>query len=892
MPKTQSTKNKNSRQSEAAVHRQEKSVKRSGNPSPNRNTRIKDIVMLVVFAVCILAIIALFTETIPWMKDGMYFLFGILMYAVPFIVPVLFIIFMYHKKSPAFLRRVIAGLLILFAVSGIFSFAMKPEDGGLVGRANYALFHGWLGRPGSFVINGLIIAVSIVLVLDFSVFQYVKDATSRTKEKQDLIMARRERRQLEREKDEIEDRENTVSEIEAERKKAEAYRKYIDEKQEQERRKRERFSNHYYGIGDTKIVDDGPAKKTVFMRSDEDEPEEETRFFDTSKGGTPDKPEEVPFVEGKDTKPREEGVIPKISFGEQFFKNDEDPDAFSADEQGDQYTKMVITKNGKVVPEEQAPAAAPRPAASLQGVFTAPANETEQNTDGTPHQMTINEVVEKNAKEYQFPPLKLLKRSTPSGSSRSDIQRELNENALKLKETFENFGIGITVTSISSGPSVTRYEIQQDIGVKVSKIVNLKDEIEQSLAASYIRIEAPIPGKSAIGIEIPNRTKTGVCLRDLLESDDYKESKSKLSYGLGRGIDGKAIISDIAKMPHLLVAGTTGSGKSVCLNTMIISVLYHAKPTEVKMIMIDPKMVEFAQYNGIPHLLLPVVTDPKKASMALGWAAAEMEKRYEAFAKYGVRSIDVYNQYIEMEQPEEAGVPVRPMPLILIFVDEFSDLMMAASKEVEANVVRLAQKARAAGIHLVLATQSPRATVLTGLIKANIPSRIALSVASELESRIIMDNPGAETLLGHGDMLYLPIGANKPVRVQGAYVSDDEIRDVVNWIKKAGPVKGGGINESVDLSKSPAEMQQGSGNGQGGPSNGRDELFNDVGRFVIEKQKASIGALQRQFSIGFNRAARIMDQLADAGVVGEEEGTKPRKILMNAVEFDELLKNG
>ena len=879
MPKTRSTKNKSSRQTEAAEHTRETSGKRASD----KNSRIKDIVMLVIIAVCILAIIALFTETITWMKDGMYFLFGILMYAVPFIIPVLFLIFFYHKKGPAFLRRVIAGLMIWFALSGIFSFAMKPEDGGLLGRANYAMFQGWLGKAGSFVINGLIIAVSIVLVIDFSVFQYLKEATARSKEKKALIDARRERRQLEREKDEIEDRENTATEIEAERKKAEAYRKYIDEKQEQERKKRERFTNHYYGIGDTKIVDDGPAKKTVFMNPEEEE--EETRFFDTSKS---ERPEEVPFIEGKGA-PSEEEVVPKISFGEQFFKNDDTE--FPADADEEQYTKMVITKTGKVVPFENADRDVTKPSFRNENPQSEQAKEPEQNTDGTPHQMTINEVVEKTAKEYQFPPMKLLKRGVQSSASRADVQRELNENALKLKETFENFGIGINVTSISSGPSVTRYEIQQDIGVKVSKIVNLKDEIQQSLAASDIRIEAPIPGKSAIGIEIPNRTKTGVFLRDLLETDEFRESKSKIVYGLGRGLDGKVIISDLTKMPQLLVAGTTGSGKSVCLNTMIISILYHAKPTEVKMIMIDPKMVEFAQYNGIPHLLLPVVTDPKKASMALGWAASEMEKRYEAFAKYGVRSVDVFTPYIAMEQPEEGGVPVRPMPLIVIFVDEFADLMMAASKEVEANVVRLAQKARAAGIHLVLATQSPRATVLTGLIKANIPSRIALSVANELESRIIMDNPGAETLQGHGDMLYVPLGSNKPIRVQGAYVSDEEIRDVVNYVKKAGPVKGGGINESVDLSKPAADTQQGAAGAQGNASNGRDELFREVGRFVIEKQKASIGALQRQFSIGFNRAARIMDQLADAGVVGEEEGTKPRKILMNAVEFDELLKS-
>ncbi|MBR5739412.1 MAG: DNA translocase FtsK [Lachnospiraceae bacterium] len=899
--------NRNNNSSSARKSSSGKGELRSGSKKKSaakQTSRVKDIVMLVVIAVCILSMIAIFSPAIPWLKDGLFFLFGLLMYVAPILIVALFLILFYHDKGASFVRRLIAVILFLFALSGIFSFAVDVPSGGLLGRGNHALFHSWLGAAGSYVINGLLIAISIALFIDFSIFGYLKDRTKQSEEKRELREARRERRALEREAEEKELRHQTQQEIDAERKKALAYQKYIDEREEQERKNRERFTTHYYGIGDTKIVDVGPAEKTVFRKSDDDPvrsaSERFKKILEPDTLDNEDDEQDLPFEENKGVlKPAaEEDDLPKIHFGEQYFRKSEPEESGVSDEEPDSYTKVVITKNGKVIPvetegdvlskKEVIQGGAVREPDAKTAAAAVPKQTVKEPVKETPsgEQMTIKQVLEETAKEYQFPPLRLLHHGVSSSASKSDLQRELNDNASKLKQTFETFGVGITVTNISCGPSVTRYEIQPDLGVKVSKVLSLQDDIKLSLAAADIRIEAPIPGKAAIGIEIPNKHKTGVVLRDLLESDEYKDSKSKLSYGLGRDVDGHTIISDLTKMPHLLVAGTTGSGKSVCLNTMIMSILYHAKPTEVKMIMIDPKMVEFAQYNGIPHLLLPVVTDPKKASMALSWAVAEMEKRYELFAKYGVRNIEGFNQYIEMEQPEdESGIQVRPMPLIVVFVDEFADMMMVAAKEVEESVCRLAQKARAAGIHLVLATQSPRADVLTGLIKANIPSRIALSVSSGLESRIIIDMNGAETLLGHGDMLYLPIGASKPIRVQGAYISEQEIKDVVTYITKAGPVKGGGINESVDLTRSPQEAAQ----AEKGPANGKDELFETVGRFVIEKQKASIGNLQRQFSIGFNRAARIMDQLADEGVVGEEEGTKPRRILMNMVEFEELL---
>ncbi|MBQ6550306.1 MAG: DNA translocase FtsK [Lachnospiraceae bacterium] len=485
-------------------------------------------------------------------------------------------------------------------------------------------------------------------------------------------------------------------------------------------------------------------------------------------------------------------------------------------------------------------------------------------------------------KEYEFPPYRLLKRGSGAGISKSELEKELKDTAEKLQRTLATFGVGVTITNISCGPTVTRYEILPEMGVKVSKIVSLTDDIKLNLAAEDIRMEAPIPGKAAIGIEIPNKVKQSVVLRDLMESDAFKESRSKLAFAAGRDLEGNVIIADIARMPHVLVAGATGSGKSVCINTMIMSIIYHAKPTEVKMIMVDPKVVELSVYNGIPHLLLPVVTDPKKAASALNWAVAEMEKRYLSFAEYGVRGIEGYNEYVDREAPvDEIGQPVRRMPQILIIVDELADLMMVAPGDVENAICRLAQKARAAGIHLVLATQRPSVDVITGLIKANIPSRIAFAVSSGVDSRTILDMNGAEKLLGRGDMLYSPSGSSKPTRVQGAFVSDDEVKAVVDYVSNQGTVKGGG-EQKIDLS-------QQSGGAEGSGASDLDEYFAQAGRLVIEKEKASIGMLQRAFRLGFNRAARIMDQLADAGVVGEEEGTKPRRILMNAAQFEQYL---
>lgn len=491
------------------------------------------------------------------------------------------------------------------------------------------------------------------------------------------------------------------------------------------------------------------------------------------------------------------------------------------------------------------------------------------------------------SRPYVFPPINLLKQIRGKAGNSS---RQLQETALHLQQILRDFGVGVTVTDVSCGPAVTRYELQPDQGVKVSRIVALSDDIKLNLAVADIRIEAPIPGKAAVGIEVPNTENATVSFRELITSEDFKDHKSNIAFAVGKDIGGKIMVADIAKMPHLLIAGATGSGKSVCINTLIMSILYKADPSDVKLIMVDPKVVELSVYNGIPHLLIPVVTDPKKAAAALNWAVAEMTDRYKKFAEYGVRNLQGYNEKIkEIEHIQDDTKPQK-MPQIVIIVDELADLMMVASSEVEDAICRLAQLARAAGIHLIIATQRPSVNVITGLIKANMPSRIAFAVSSGVDSRTIIDMNGAEKLLGKGDMLFYPSGLPKPVRVQGAFVSDEEVSAVVNFLSKNNgqAVYSDAIEEHISHSAQPAAAEMAAAGAGGG--DGRDVLFAEAGRFIIEKDKASIGMLQRWFKVGFNRAARIMDQLAEAGVVGEEAGTKPRDILMTMEEFEQYLE--
>ena len=511
----------------------------------------------------------------------------------------------------------------------------------------------------------------------------------------------------------------------------------------------------------------------------------------------------------------------------------------------------------------------------------AGADAIAQETASVAQAVSENEV--KN-ETYHTPPFSLLTRGKKGGG---DSDTHLRETAGKLQDTLHSFGVNVTVTNVSCGPSVTRYELQPEQGVKVSKIVGLADDIKLNLAAADIRIEAPIPGKAAVGIEVPNKENSAVMLRDLLESTEFKNSASNVSFAVGRDIAGRCVVADIAKMPHLLIAGATGSGKSVCINTLIMSILYKASPDQVRLIMVDPKVVELSVYNGIPHLMIPVVTDPKKAAGALNWAVAEMTRRYQAFAEHQVRDMKGYNEKVSRLEPDENGNKPDTMPQIVIIVDELADLMMVAPGEVEESICRLAQLARAAGIHLVLATQRPSVNVITGLIKANMPSRIAFSVSSGVDSRTIIDMNGAEKLLGKGDMLFYPSGYQKPVRVQGAFVSDKEVQKVTDYLKdhNGDAAYSQEVVEHMNSSAAGGNMMSGSDS-----ASERDAYFVDAGKLIIDKEKASIGMLQRMFKIGFNRAARIMDQLCEAGVVGPEEGTKPRKVLMSMEEFEQYIE--
>ncbi len=491
----------------------------------------------------------------------------------------------------------------------------------------------------------------------------------------------------------------------------------------------------------------------------------------------------------------------------------------------------------------------------------------------------------KKSGAYKYPPKSLLKK--PERASNASNQ-ELSETAAKLQQTLANFGVKVTITDVSQGPSVTRYEMQPEMGTKVSRITALADDIKLNLAAADIRIEAPIPGKAAVGIEVPNNSRNTVLLRELLESPELKNHPSKLAFAAGKDISGKVVVADIAKMPHMLVAGTTGSGKSVFTNSIIMTILYRAKPSEVKLLIVDPKVVEFGVYNGIPHLLHPVITDPKNAASALNWAVAEMTRRYQLLAEMNVRDFKGYNDKLDELAAKGEDVPEK-MPQILIVIDELADLMMVAAKAVEESICRIAQLARAAGIHLIIATQRPSVDVVTGLIKANIPSRTALLVSSGTDSRTIIDMNGAEKLLGNGDMLFYPSGYVKPVRVQGAFVSDSEVANVVDFLKSNAEdtVYDESIGESI---KSGAAAQNNTEGQTSNEDSGRDPYFADAGRLIIEMDKASSSMLQRRFRIGFNRAARIIDELYELGVIGPDEGSKARKVLMSAEEFEEVIR--
>lgn len=862
-------------------------------------------VLMVILFLCNFGIIGVVGNTISGVLFG---LFGLTAYVVPVVLFIAVTFWYANTGNPHAVRKLISGFVLfvmigvvcdLFAhnASNLNTYDLKTiydncsigkNGGGVVaGSLTYVLYK-YLELVGTILVVVLCAAVSFILMTEKSLISGVKDGGSRMLEKGREDSERRKEYAAQRKLIQEENRQKK----EEVRARKEVERRIRDEERQNERRMQEeakenekilRMDKKVTGVAlDTTI----PKKDATRRRDDIHEIMYTEEPVETGTVKEANKQEEFDFdkirirsahqlniqevQESSETQQMQE-VVSDVS-SVQNMRNQH----IGMDQQAASQIRVHNEHTAETGMERKRPVAKPAPAPA-PGMT---ASDVQISKD-------IESTEKKIPKKYIFPPLSRLQKG--SGSS-SDNTQELKETAMRLQQTLNTFGVKVTITDISQGPSVTRYEMQPEQGVKVSKIVSLSDDIKLNLAATDIRIEAPIPGKAAIGIEVPNKENMAVALRDLFETKEFKEFPSNIAFAVGKDIAGQVVVADIAKMPHMLIAGATGSGKSVCINTLIMSILYKAHPDDVKLIMIDPKVVELSVYNGIPHLLIPVVTDPKKASAALHWAVSEMTERYKLFADFNVRDLKGYNKKLEtMRENGEEDVPAK-MPQIVIIVDELADLMMVAPGEVEEAICRLAQLARACGIHLIIATQRPSVDVITGLIKANMPSRVAFSVSSGVDSRTILDMNGAEKLLGKGDMLFYPQGYPKPARIQGAFVSDKEVADVVDFLKNQ--AIGNTYAEDVEeqIRNMGSSSGGGSASGASGGGNGLDEYFADAGRFIIEKDKASIGMLQRAFKIGFNRAARIMDQLCDYGVVGEEEGTKPRKVLMSMEQFEQLLE--
>ena len=821
---TRSTRSKSSRSTRATKAQME------------RETIVREeIVILVSFAVSIILLISNFGlagAAGRVISDFMEGLFGQMTYLFPFLLFAGVTFFLSNRGNHKAYTKLGAAVVLVALICAFLELVNRA--GGSIGEKMAHLTVPALGVVGSYVIIVILMMICLILITQRSLLKSVQNAGRTLQSK---AKTGREHRKVQREE-----------------------KKKVKEAKRQEHK--------VAGVSfDTTLEGRSPEIQELVVTEEKSlKKKAEKRAKETEQQAAPKTQEEAPAGELTITRASsyEEPGEPVLTEAFEAV-----PDLSEFPEEGISAFKEAVN------PKEEAKIRT-----------RVKAENKEQEAAAREHVTAeIEKSIAKPVSVYHAPPISLL---THGKKGTGDSDAHLRETAAKLQQTLKTFGVNVTVTNVSCGPAVTRYEVQPEMGVKVSKIVGLADDLKLNLAAADIRIEAPIPGKAAVGIEVPNKGNSTVQLRDLLESEEFKAAKSKISFAVGKDISGRTVVSDIAKMPHLLVAGATGSGKSVCINTLIMSILYKASPQEVKLIMIDPKVVELSVYNGIPHLLIPVVTDPKKAAGALNWAVAEMMKRYQLFEQYKVRDMDGFNAKVESvkdidneeERPEK-------MPQIVIIVDELADLMMVAPGDVEESICRLAQLARAAGIHLVLATQRPSVNVITGLIKANMPSRIAFSVSSGVDSRTIIDMNGAEKLLGKGDMLFYPAGYQKPARVQGAFVSDKEVQAVVDYLL----TNNGNAAYDEEVQTHMANASSGAaGSGAGGQGEERDVYFQDAGYFIIEKEKASIGMLQRVFKIGFNRAARIMDQLYEAGVVGEEEGTKPRKVLMSKEQFDQYIE--
>lgn len=849
-----------------------------------------DVKIITGFAIVILlelsnfSLIGRFGNAISGFMFG---IFGLFAYIVPILVFIAIGFFIANVSSRnammklgaaivlfitlcTFLQLVYAGKDYGFRLTGVFNAcSMDKNGGGMLGGLFAAILYSTIGIYGAFIVVVALILISMVIISEKSLINSVKHGSrqmydsarkdfKRMKDSSAERIAKKEQNKMERAKNtvrgvnlhsKVTDENDVDANVHELLQNGSLYRGYIDsdELEKTGAKNNNNVSNNGYNEG-------GQKKQ---YRTDY-KPE----FITDSR----DNREDSEYSEHSDNS-YEENFDEELS---EVVRNGE----FKPKE------KIEVSKAAKEVMKRKAFSGVPIKSASP--VKDIPIDRPVPDVEKVIEQPKAVEEVSKGNKSgpYSMPPLSLLRKGMMQKRRNGMRPGEISETAAKLQETLNAFGVKATVINESRGPSVTRYELQPETGTKVSKITSLSDDIKLNLAAADIRIEAPIPGKAAVGIEVPNAERDSVFLRDLIESEELSKHPSKLAFAAGMDIAGKVVVADIAKMPHMLIAGTTGSGKSVFTNSIIMSILFRAKPSEVKMIIVDPKVVEFGVYNGIPHLLSPVVTDPKKAAGALNWAVGEMGKRYKQFSKYNVRDIKGYNEKIKQMGYKDDNEQLEPMYQIVIIIDELADLMMVASKEVESSICRLAQLARAAGIHLIIATQRPSVDVVTGLIKANIPSRVALLVSSGTDSRTIIDCNGGEKLLGNGDMLFYPSGYVKPVRLQGAFVSDGEVQAVVNYL----------INNNKDVEYNEevakAEISTPDNDNQTADDDGNDVLFEEAARFVIEKDKGSTSMIQRMFKVGFNRASRIIEQLEKAGVVGPDEGTKPRKVLMSLEQFE------
>jgi S-DNA-T family DNA segregation ATPase FtsK/SpoIIIE len=889
-----------------------------------------EVMLIVIFALSIftfLCVTGLIHGTAATgISDIMFGIFGLLAYLIPVIIFVGFAFGISNKGNTVAIVKMVSSVVLIF-LAGIISYMLMKQNsmitgtsfvkelyqtsaehhaggGVLFGSVAYGMYK-LMGFVGTLFVVIVTAIICIVFITEKSFITGVKKGSSYLFEtaREDAARMREYRESLREsyddEYDEYDDEDEYIEERPGRRRKNQKSQAE-DIKNNVKEEKVRRMDKKARGVASISSMTLKPEKEKVDLRQDIHEitllDNEKEQYEDISlrpyNEVIYDKPSENDFAEADFASgDYEEDNLPEDIFENEAFEEEiTSQEFFVEDSKGTSVQKSFLDE---FTVDDEALNSMPEPVTEDTFVKEEPVSykfTKEDIQEIKKEEAQIEEHVanmeEQTPKKYVFPPLSLLKKGE---GRKGDSSNQLKETALRLQQTLQTFGVRVTITDISQGPSVTRYEMQPEQGVKVSKIVGLADDIKLNLAATDIRIEAPIPGKAAVGIEVPNKENSTVALRDLLESDEFQNFKSNIAFAVGKDIAGQVVVTDIAKMPHVLIAGATGSGKSVCINTIIMSILYKADPSDVKLIMIDPKVVELSVYNGIPHLMIPVVTDPKKASAALNWGVSEMNDRYRKFAELNVRDLKGYNKAAEMGKLTPDGEPLQKLPQIVIIVDELADLMMVASGEVEESICRLAQLARACGIHLVIATQRPSVDVITGLIKANMPSRIAFSVSSGVDSRTILDMNGAEKLLGKGDMLFYPQGYPKPARVQGAFVSDSEVSDVVDFLKNQ-MLGNNTYNSEIEDKIKTLQTSSGSSGGLGGGGNEVDTYFVDAGKFVIDKDKASIGMLQRVFKIGFNRAARIVDQLEEAGVIGAEEGTKPRRILMSMEQFENYIE--